>query len=128
MYIYLFLFIILILIIINCLNKSKLIIKESSIHGKGLFTNKGLKKKDTIIVDVWPYGDKKKFFHNMIHEVKYLNHCNKKSNSDIDLINDKYVLTANKDIKSGDEILIDYDKLHKKYSFIGSSKPKYKKC
>ena len=51
-----------------------------------------------------------------------------KSNSDINFIDNKYILTANKDIKSDNEILIDYDKLHKKYSFIGFSQPNYKKC
>jgi hypothetical protein len=134
MYIYLFLLSITFLILLNY-NTNNLIIKRSNIHGKGLFTNKDLKKNDIIILDVWPYGNKKnmyphykKFFHDMIHEVKYLNHCNIKSNSDINFIDNKYILTANKDIKSDNEILIDYDKLHKKYSFIGFSQPNYKKC
>ena len=131
MCIYLFLLSILILIIINYFTNN-LFIKESSVHGKGLFTNKDIKKNEIILLDVWPYGNKKDlkndFFNEIVHEIKYLNHCKKNSNCEINLINNKYLLVANKDIKSNNEILIDYDKLNKKYNFIGGSKPYYKKC
>jgi hypothetical protein len=126
-----FLLLILILIIANYFD-NKTFIKKSTINGMGLFTNVDLKKNETIISDVFPYGNKKDllndFTHDIIHEGKLINHCSINYNCDMELINDKYRLFTTKDIKSGSEIITNYDILQKKFSFVAPSKPHYKKC
>ena len=131
MCIYLFLLLILILIIVNYFS-NKTSIKKSTINGRGLFTNVDIKKNETIISDIFPNGNKKDllndFNHDIIHEGKFINHCSINYNCDMELINGKYKIFATKDIKSGSEILANYDKISKKFSFIAPSKPHYKKC
>jgi hypothetical protein len=91
-------------------------IKESSIHGKGVFATKDLNKGDKIglaiafVFGIWP------FITNYLGS--WVNHCGcDKSNLELlwDESDESYnnegmgwYLVANKDIKKGSELLINY--------------------
>ena len=108
-------------------------IKESKIHNLGLFANKDFKENDIMIKDLFPYVKGNKTIKNNFDEViikegKYINHCQKSVNCDVQFKNDKYFLICLKDIKKGDEIYADYDNINKKFNFIAPSKSYYKSC
>ena len=91
-------------------------IKESSIHGKGVFASKNIKKGDKIglaisfILGIWP--------HITSNLGSWVNHCGcEKSNLELfwDETDEAYnnegigwYFVANKDIKQGTELLINY--------------------
>lgn len=113
-------------------------ISKSSIHGYGLFSNKSYKKGDIIIKDLFPYNfnrniltklDKDTFNKYILKEGKYINHCKLKANSDL-ITNDNiyFKLIALKDIEKGEEILANYNIIHKKIPFISKSMEYFKKC
>ena len=97
---------------------STFIIADSSIHGKGLFANKNLKKGERIglgikfIFGIWP----------MITPYlgSWINHCNKESNKHntrlewddsleaYEAEGEGWYLITTKDVKKGDELLMDY--------------------
>ena len=109
------------------------IIKESKIHNLGLFANKNFKENDIMIKDLFPYVKGNKTIKNNFDEViikegKYINHCQKSTNSDVEFKNNKFFLICLKDIKRGDEIYTDYDNINKKFNFIAPSKSYYKTC
>ena len=108
-------------------------IKKSKIHNFGLFANKDFKKNDIMIKDLFPYVNKNKSIENNFNEViikegRYINHCKNNANSDVKMKNNKYKVICKKNIKNGEEIYSDYDKIHNKYSVIGGSKSYYKNC
>ena len=108
-------------------------IKESKIHNLGLFANKDFKENEIMIKDLFPYVKKNKtikknFDEVIILEGKYINHCKKSVNCDVQFKNNKYFLICIKDIKRGEEIYADYDKINKNFSFIAPSKSYYKEC
>ena len=111
-------------------------IHESKIHGKGLFSHKKFIKNEIIFKDVFPHLKNKQSFFNMfllfnefiLHKCKYINHCKKNKNSTIIKQNNKYILIATKTIHKNKEILLDYDELKSKISFIKGSNSEFIKC
>lgn len=114
-------------------SKKNFTIKKSKIHNQGLFSNKNFKKNDILIENLFPYTSKTKnpknnFDEVIIKEGKFINHCKNLSNTDVIFKNNKYSLISTEDINKNDEILSDYDKIHKKFNFIAGSKKNYKSC
>jgi len=114
-------------------------IDRSSINGEGLFANTRFKKNDIILENIFPHKPSNIKLYNPISKYSFdryisvegtkINHCNNDTNSDV--ITDDYKtyrLVATKFIENGDEIKCNYDIIHKKYPFIASSKPFFKKC
>lgn len=119
--------------------KKDIYISPSKINGLGLFAGKNYKKGSVIISDLFPYREKNKILFNIIPKVdfnkyivkegKYINHCTVKYNSDVTTKDNKlYKLVAIKDIKKGDEITSNYDKVNMSYPFIAKSKKDYNVC
>ena len=95
----------------------KLEIKDSNIHGKGLFAKTSFSPDDYISVafKINNTGD-----YKQTEEVKYINHSNK-PNAEIIKNKDDFELYANKKIEPNDEITIDYDRTEK-YTGIKGAK------
>lgn len=140
---YYVLFIVLIILLIFLyiikINVVMTMIKPSKIHNQGLFANTDFKKGDVIIPNLFPnkpkdmefYDDvsKNMFYHSIIKEGKYINHCNKSYNSKL-ITNDYHIfpLIATKNIKKNTEITANYNHMHKHIPFIAGSKKHFKKC
>tara|TARA_B100000035_G_C20929774_1_gene522493 strand:+ start:599 stop:985 length:387 start_codon:yes stop_codon:yes gene_type:complete len=111
-------------------------IHKSKIHKKGLFSHKKFKKNEIIFKDVFPHLKNKQSFSNMfllfdkfiLHKCKYINHCKKSKNSTIIKKDNKYILITIKTIHKNKEILLDYDELHSKFSFIKGSNSEFIEC
>lgn len=117
----------------------KTFIKKSKINGNGLFASNDFKVGDIILENIFPHKSKDKILFNALLtkdfdnyisiEGKHINHCSRYFNSDINTEDYKlFQLIATKDIKKGDEITSNYDKISKKLPFIAPSKSNYLTC
>lgn len=112
-------------------------IKQSGIHGDGLFAIKNYKKGDIILDDIFPNAPsdvdmskitKKKFIKYISLEGAKVNHCGSKFNSDVILKDKKHGLVALKKINKGDEITADYNRVNKNFPFIGGADADFSDC
>jgi len=119
--------------------KKKTYTDNSSIHGKGIFASSDIQKGGLLIYDLFENKPKDvtlyhgisdtKFYHYLSDDASKLNHCSKNDNSKIITTDHKlYTLFANRDIKQGDEITVNYDTTHDMYPFIGGSKKRFTDC
>jgi hypothetical protein len=119
--------------------KKNTYVKTSKIEGVGLFAHKNFKKGDVVLCEIFPNKPENKILFNPIssydfnkyisYEGKNINHCSNNFNTDIYINNYKeFKLIAIKDIKTDEEIIANYDIIHKKLPFIAPSKPTYKQC
>ena len=135
----LLLILILILLGMYFLLQGKPYVSRSKIHGQGLFAGKDYKKGDIIFEDLFPYKErdeilfnpigKEKFKEYILEEGKYINHCS--FNTNIDIVTDNYMsfpLTASRDINKREELVVDYNRIHKYYPFIAPALPNYVSC
>jgi len=114
-------------------------IAASPINGQGLFANKDIQSGDIVLDNVFPHKpsdktlykpvDKSTFNTYISTEGTKINHCSRTINSDL-VTNDYklYQLIAIKPIRQDDEIVSNYDSIHKRYPFIAASEPFYKEC
>lgn len=127
------------LLIIYFFLPNKPYVSKSKVHGDGLFAGKNYKKGDIILKELFPYKEKnemlfnpigkEKFLKYIIHEGKYINHCSLSKNADIKTNNYRtFTLIAIEDIQKHDEIVVDYNGIHKHYPFIAPALPTYIKC
>lgn len=116
-----------------------LYIGKSEINGNGLFANKDYKKGDIIIEDLFSNNTdrlplnkdttEKAFLQYISIEGAHVNHCSHNYNCDIITKDNIYVKAiASKDIRRHEEITANYDLLHNKFEYIGSSESGYKVC
>tara|TARA_B100000524_G_C23504953_1_gene318409 strand:- start:136 stop:681 length:546 start_codon:yes stop_codon:yes gene_type:complete len=82
-------------------NINNIKIKKSKIHGNGIFMKKNILKDKVLFTAII---DK-----NVTFLAKFINH-NKKGNTTLLKKKNKYLIITNKNINSGEEITIDYDK------------------
>lgn len=131
-------FIFLLYSLYNIYNK-KVYISKSRINGQGLFAGQSFHKDDIIIDNIFPHKDIHKKIYNPIHSKSFkryisiegskINHCSKSDNSYVYTSDNKvYQLIANKYISKGSEITSNYDKVHKKFPFIGGANKNYNLC
>ena len=137
---YICLIVILIIIICSLIKSDGLYISKSTIDGLGLFAGKDYKTGNIIIPNIFHNKpndkiinniriSKSKFDEYIIEEGKYINHCSVQYNSDV-ITKDKkiYKLIAIKDIKEGEEITANYDRVHFSYPFIAKSSETFNNC
>ena len=116
-----------------------LYISNSNINGKGLFTSKDFNKNDIIIKNLFknkPINERlyepisySKFQEYINIDGKYINHCNKNYNIDVISKDNKiYKIIALKNIKEADELIANYNKIHKKFPFISPAEKNYYNC
>ena len=83
-------------------------LKDSNIHGIGLFAKQNI-LKDTFIHYTHGYHRRYKDWINLVPNCKY-NHSKENENCEI-VIEDKVIkMVASKDIREGEELLVDYTK------------------
>lgn len=95
------------------------VIKQSEVHGQGLFANKDISKGETIELTIkMPSREVTPYFGSMI------NHSKTRNNTKLTLINDDYYLEATNLIPKGKEIFINYDGSDIP-DFVNGSEPHY---
>ena len=111
-------------------------ISFSNIDGQGMFSGRNYKANDIIYENIFPYKDNSVILFNPISkesfnkyikkEAKYFNHCGTRKNIDI-ITHDyrKFTVIATKDIKKNDELLADYNEIHKRFPFIAPAEPSW---
>jgi hypothetical protein len=96
--------------------------KDSLIHGKGVFATQYIPQGDIIEIGIdYYYG----FFPYVTpYFGSWINHCFN-ANTRLVYINDKYYVVADKNIRNGTELTINYNQTP--WYIMGAS-PKYKVC
>ena len=90
---------------------------------KNLFKNKPINER---LYEPISYS---KFQEYINIDGKYINHCNKNYNIDVISKDNKiYKIIALKNIKEGDELIANYNKIHKKFPFISPAEKNYYNC
>jgi hypothetical protein len=106
----------------------KFTVKNSTIHGVGVFANKNIERNEIIdcAIKLVNKPDKKGKTYEVTHDFGGLiNHSSLKDNTDLIKLKDGYYLTATKYIPKNTEMLINYDGKTIP-DFIKGSKPHYK--
>ncbi|MCZ2224543.1 MAG: SET domain-containing protein-lysine N-methyltransferase [Chitinophagales bacterium] len=96
---------------INKKIKKKWKVDKSKISGKGIFLKDNVKKDEEIglgFIKIKNTGNLDKDYKREILG-KYLNHS-KKPNTKLKIINNEFYIVSIKNIDSGEELFIDYDK------------------
>ena len=99
-------------------------INNSKIHGKGLFAKKNLKKNELIDIAIILYNNDN---YSITPFGRSINHCSHNYNTKLKKFSNNYYILANRNIKAGDELTINYDSKDIP-DFIEGSKSYYKKC
>jgi hypothetical protein len=111
-------------------------IRESGIHGKGVFTNHAIGKGETLF-NAFPGMHPSRrndpvsvaAFKRMASVyIPYINHCKRKRNVKLVDSNDKINLISVRDIASGEEVVADYDSANHDFPFIAPVGENYVEC
>lgn len=94
----------------SIMHNKKYTIKESNIHGVGIFAIKDIKKDELIeLAFENKLNNNNKLYADIHYSMLKLNHCSIKDNSYLKNINNKYYLYAKNNINIGDEITCNYN-------------------
>lgn len=121
------------------INDNMVSIRDSTIHGEGIFINKDIKKNTIIMDNLFPHKPANMRLYDPISGDRFstyisrfgskVNHCSSNYNSSVvSKDNETFKLKALRDIKAGEEVTANYDKIHQKFPFIDTSHSHYNRC